>query len=70
MQLEDFPMDAHACPLKFGSCKSPKNLLPSAHTSLQYVSFNNTKMPGDGWAVVVGRLKMLATVYPNISPDL
>lgn len=21
MQLEDFPMDAHACPLKFGSCK-------------------------------------------------
>lgn len=22
MQLEDFPMDAHACPLKFGSCKS------------------------------------------------
>lgn len=22
MHLEDFPMDAHACPLKFGSCKS------------------------------------------------
>lgn len=22
MQLEDFPMDAHACPLKFGSCES------------------------------------------------
>lgn len=21
MQLEDFPMDAHACPLKFGSCE-------------------------------------------------
>lgn len=21
MHLEDFPMDAHACPLKFGSCK-------------------------------------------------
>ena len=23
MHLEDFPMDAHACPLKFGSCKWP-----------------------------------------------
>lgn len=21
MHLEDFPMDVHACPLKFGSCK-------------------------------------------------
>lgn len=21
MHLEDFPMDAHACPLKFGSCE-------------------------------------------------
>lgn len=21
MHLEDFPMDAHACPLKYGSCK-------------------------------------------------
>lgn len=21
MHLEDFPMDAHSCPLKFGSCK-------------------------------------------------
>lgn len=21
MHLEDFPMDSHACPLKFGSCK-------------------------------------------------
>lgn len=23
MHLEDFPMDVHACPLKFGSCKYP-----------------------------------------------
>lgn len=22
MKLVDFPMDGHACPLKFGSCKS------------------------------------------------
>lgn len=25
MHLEDFPMDAHACPLKFGSCKFISN---------------------------------------------
>lgn len=24
MHLEDFPMDAHACPLKFGSCELPQ----------------------------------------------
>ncbi|XP_035600911.1 gamma-aminobutyric acid receptor subunit alpha-5-like isoform X2 [Oncorhynchus keta] len=27
MQLEDFPMDAHACPLKFGSCPTPPSRL-------------------------------------------
>uniref|UniRef100_A0A8C3P062 Gamma-aminobutyric acid type A receptor subunit alpha3 n=11 Tax=Neognathae TaxID=8825 RepID=A0A8C3P062_9PASS len=30
MHLEDFPMDVHACPLKFGSCKYPQALEWSA----------------------------------------
>ncbi|CDQ70574.1 unnamed protein product [Oncorhynchus mykiss] len=31
MQLEDFPMDAHACPLKFGSCPTPPPRLIDGH---------------------------------------
>ncbi|NXR73210.1 GBRA3 protein, partial [Pycnonotus jocosus] len=27
MHLEDFPMDVHACPLKFGSCEYPQQPL-------------------------------------------
>lgn len=30
MHLEDFPMDVHACPLKFGSCKYPDQPLQGA----------------------------------------
>lgn len=29
MHLEDFPMDSHSCPLKFGSCKSKKFIFKS-----------------------------------------
>jgi len=32
MHLEDFPMDAHACPLKFGSCKWPLHTHTHTHT--------------------------------------
>lgn len=41
MHLEDFPMDAHACPLKFGSCKYCVILhasVKSSHITLSSVS--------------------------------
>lgn len=36
MHLEDFPMDAHACPLKFGSCKWPLHSHTTLHTNAHH----------------------------------
>lgn len=41
MHLEDFPMDAHACPLKFGSCKWPLH----SNTALPTRTYTHKKTP-------------------------
>ena len=46
MQLEDFPMDAHACPLKFGSCKWASILvLYTWLTMLKFPTVSNRTIP-------------------------
>lgn len=39
MHLEDFPMDVHACPLKFGSCKYPDQPLQGGGYKAKEQSF-------------------------------
>lgn len=59
-------MDAHACPLKFGSCKSHKHLLLTALFLCK--SFKGTKMPPfceECWGEAV--LATTAAMYPNNS---
>lgn len=54
MHLEDFPMDAHACPLKFGSCKS------ASHVQTQSSGENHSKQ-----IVIVLWRYQLAFTIPN-----
>jgi hypothetical protein len=58
MHLEDFPMDAHSCPLKFGSCK-----YNSKHTYFELIT-----SPGD--SISVGSCSFFFSYYAGLHNKL